>query len=196
MADLLIGDVNDAHPVTDWSAYRHFSPVLIAKMTQGTSFVAPTFAAHRAGAAKAGLTAFGMYHFWQPGEDPVAQAELAVKTVGKLADAPVEWLVLDVETGTDIADYHAFCAHADAALGRRTWLYGGAQLTSSVTIRPRWIARYFDMTDDPAHAPGIGEVLWQFSDQYAVPGVGAADCSVFRGTVEQLLPHLRGTPLT
>ena len=183
MSDLLIGDVNDAHPVTGWAAYTAFSPVLIAKATQGTTFVASTFAEHRAGAAQHGLRAFGMYHFWQPGDDPVAQAEHAVATVGSLRDAPLEWLVLDVESGTDMADYHAFCVHADAALGRTTWLYGGQQLTAASTPRPRWIARYYDQTPDPAHAPGIGETLWQFADAYAVPGVGAADCSVYRGDV-------------
>jgi GH25 family lysozyme M1 (1,4-beta-N-acetylmuramidase) len=191
MADLLVADVNDDHPVTNWPEYAKFSPVLIAKMTQGTTFVAPTFAEHRAGAEKAGLAAFGAYHFWQPGDDPVAQAELAVRTLGSLRAKPLEWLILDVETGTDFADYHAFCAHADAALGRTTWLYGGAQLTPAVTKRPRWIARYYDYTDNPAHAPGIGEVLWQFSDKYAVPGVGAADCSVYRGTAAELTAYLK-----
>ena len=190
MADLLIGDVNDFHPVTDWPAYAHFSPVLIAKATQGTSFVATTFEQSRNGAADAKLQAFGMYHFFQPGEDPVAQANFAVATVKELRDSPREWLVLDVETGTDIAAYHAFCETADAALGRRTWLYGGQQLTAAVTTRPRWIARYYDQTPNPAGQPGIGEVLWQFADTYAVPGVGPADCSVFRGDVAEFLTHL------
>lgn len=192
MTDLLIGDVNDYHPVTDWHAYAAFSPVLIAKATQGTSFVANTFASSRAGAAKAGLKAFGMYHFWQPGADPVAQANHAIATIGKLHSSPVEWLILDVETGTDMSDYHTFCVTADKALGRKTWLYGGQQLTAAATPRPRWIARYYDQTPNPAHAPNIGETLWQFADSYAVPGVGNADCSVYRGTVAQftaLLSH-------
>lgn len=192
MTDLLVADVNDAHTVTDWAAYRAFSPVLIAKATQGTSFVSPAFPAQRTGAAHAGLAAFGMYHFWQPGEDPVAQAKHAVATVGALRAAPLEWLILDVESGDDMASYHAFCAYADAALGRRTWLYGGRQLTAAQTSRPRWIARYYDERPDPAGQPGIGEVLWQFADSYAVPGVGAADCSVFHGTVEQFLAVVRG----
>lgn len=187
MTDLLIGDVNDFHPVTDWAAYAAFSPVLVAKATQGTSFVAQTFGAMRQGAAHAGLQAFGMYHFYEPGVDPVAQAKHAVATIGRLASNPVEWLILDVETGDDMTSYHAFCAYADEALGRRTWLYGGRQLTAQQTSRPRWIARYYDQRPDPAGQPGIGETLWQFADSYAVPGVGSGDCSVYRGTVEQFL---------
>lgn len=192
MTDLLIGDVNDFHPVTDWGAYATFSPVLIAKVTQGTSFVAETFAAMRAGAAKARLQAFGMYHFWQPGADPVAQAQHAVATIGALKAAPLEWLILDVETGDDMAGYHAFCEHADAALGRRTWLYGGQQLTAAQTSRPRWIARYYDQTPDPAGQPDIGEALWQFADAYPVPGVGTGDCSVYRGDAAAFLAAVRG----
>jgi GH25 family lysozyme M1 (1,4-beta-N-acetylmuramidase) len=192
MTDLLIGDVNDAHTVTGWAAYAAFSPVLIAKATQGTGFVSPTFEAQRAGAAAARLQAFGIYHFWQPGADPVAQAEHAVATIGTLRTEPLEWLILDVETGDDMADYHAFCVRADAALGRTTWLYGGEQLTAAATARPRWIARYYDQTPDPAHAPGIGEVLWQFADAYPVPGVGPADCSVYRGDVAAFLAVARG----
>jgi peptidoglycan hydrolase-like protein with peptidoglycan-binding domain len=34
--------------------------------------------------------------------------------------------------------------------------------------------------------PGVPYILWQFSDSYLVPGVGAADCSMFRGSVEEL----------
>lgn len=184
---LLIADVNDAHTVTDWGAYATFSPVLIAKATEGTSFVSPLFAAQRAGAAKAGLKAFGIYHFWSPGVDPVAQAKHCVATVGKLHDKPLEWLVLDVEQGDDMAAYHQFCVHADQALGRKTWLYGGTQLTAAQTPRPRWIARYYDQRPDPAGQPDIGEVLWQFADSYPVPGVGAADCSVYHGDVAQFV---------
>lgn len=191
-AQLLIGDVNDFHPVTDWPAYAAFSPVLIAKATQGTGFVANTFHAMRSGAAQHGLQAFGMYHFFEPGQDPVAQAKHAVQTVGTLGAHPLEWLILDVEAGDDMAAYHQFCEYADQALGRRTWLYGGRQLTAQQTSRPRWIARYYDQRPDPAGQPGIGEVLWQFADSYAVPGVGAGDCSVYHGTVEQFLTVVRG----
>ncbi|HEU0131787.1 MAG TPA: GH25 family lysozyme [Mycobacteriales bacterium] len=194
MTDLLIADVNNARIVTDWAAYKAFSPVVIAKMTQGTSYLAPSFAKHRAGAAKAGLRAFGAYHFWEPGEDPVAQAKNAVRAIGTLASAPLEWLILDVETGDDFDAYEAFCKTADAALGRLTWLYGGRQLQGKLPHRPRWVARYKDQTPNPKWQPDIGEVLWQFTDQYPVPGVtpSSADCSVYRGTADDLITFIRG----
>lgn len=192
VADLLIADVNNHHPVKNWAQYKAFSPVLIAKMTEGKTFLAPTFAKHREGARKHKLRAFGAYHFWSPGVDPIAQARNAVKALGTLADDPFEWLVLDVETGEEFEAFEAFCQHADAKLGRITWLYGGKQLKGKMPHRPRWVARYFDHTPNPAKQPGIGEVLWQFTDRFEVPGVGPADCNVFRGTAEQFMETLTG----
>ncbi|MDQ1712199.1 MAG: lysozyme [Frankiaceae bacterium] len=194
MSDLLIIDVNNARRVVDWDAFKAFSPIAIAKMTQGTTFVAKSFAPHRDGAAEHGLRAFGAYHFWEPGRDPVAQADNAIRALGDLRDAPLEWLILDVETGTEFAAYEAFCKHADAALGRLTWLYGGKQLKGVMPHRPRWIARYKNHTPDPRFQPGIGEVLWQFTDKHPVPGVKpkTADCSVFRGSADDLITFIRG----
>lgn len=195
MTDLLVPDVNNARTVTDWRLLRAFSPVLIAKMTEGTGYLAPTFARHRQGAHDHGFAGFGAYHFWTPGADPVAQARNAVRALGSLRSAPVEWLALDVEQGTDWLAYEMFCRHADAALGRTTWVYGGSQLAGHMPGRPRWVARYYDHTPDAAHAPRIGEVLWQFTDRYPVPGVsGRADCSVHRGSTATLLAVVRPTP--
>lgn len=194
MQDLLICDVNNSRPMKDWQSYAAFSPVVIAKMTEGRTFLAPTFAGHREGARKAGLRAFGAYHFWTPGVDPIVQARNAVKALGRLRDDPFEWLILDVETGTEFAAYERFCDVADAELGRVTWLYGGRQLKDHAPHRPRWVARYFDHTPNKRKQPGIGETLWQFSDRFAVPGVGNADCSVYRGTADELLAFLTGKP--
>jgi GH25 family lysozyme M1 (1,4-beta-N-acetylmuramidase) len=194
VTDLLIVDVNNARRVVDWPAFAAFSPVTIAKMTQGATFLAKSFAPHRDGAAAHGIRAFGAYHFWEPGHDPIAQAENAVKALGALRDAPLEWLILDVETGEEFAAYEAFCRHADAALGRLTWLYGGRQLKGVMPHRPRWVARYKDHTPNPKNQPGIGEALWQFTDKHPVPGVkpATADCSVFRGTADDLITLIRG----
>jgi hypothetical protein len=192
--DLLICDVNNSHPMKDWDAYAAFSPVVIAKMTEGKTFVAPTFAKHREGARKNGMRAFGAYHFWSPGVDPILQARNAVKALGMLRDDPFEWLILDVETGTEFEAYDAFCEFADAKLGRVTWLYGGRQLKDHAPHRPRWVARFFDHTPRKSKQPGIGETLWQFSDRFAVPGVGNADCSVYRGSADELLAFLTGKP--
>jgi GH25 family lysozyme M1 (1,4-beta-N-acetylmuramidase) len=194
MTDLLIVDINNARRVVDWPAFVSFSPITIAKMTQGTTFLAKSFAPHRDGAAEHGIKAFGAYHFWEPGKDPVAQAKNAVKALGSLRDAPLEWLILDVETGNEFAAYETFCQHADAELGRMTWLYGGRQLKGVMPHRPRWVARYKDHTPNPKHQPGIGEVLWQFTDKHPVPGVkpSTADCSVFRGSADDLITLIRG----
>lgn len=193
MADLLIADVNNDHPVRDWAKYTAFAPILIAKMTEGVDFLAPTFPKHREGAQQHGLRAFGTFHFWIKGDDPIAQARNAVKALGTLRDDPLEWLMLDVEQGTDFAQYEEFCRFTDEKLGRITWMYGGHQLKDHAPHRPRWIARYpKGFKPDPAHQPGINETLWQFSDREPVPGIGDCDCSVYRGTADQLVTFIRG----
>jgi len=199
VADLLIADANNAHLIEDWVAYARFSPVLIAKMTEGTDYLAPSFTRHRAGAERARLRAFGGFHFYTPGADPLRQAENAVAGFGSLKTTPAEWLILDVETGTDWTAYQAFVNHTDRVLGRTTWLYGGRQLKDAPAAllrdRPLWVARYRDHTPDPAGQPGIGESLWQFTDRYPVPGLaGGGDCSVHRGTIDTFLALIEGEP--
>lgn len=196
MADLLIPDVNNAHPVSNFATLRAFSPVLIAKMTEGESYTAPSFPAHRIGAQGHRFAAFGAYHFWRDG-DPVAQAHHAARTLAPLRRAPAEFLVLDVEQGVDWPAYAAFCRTADTALGRTTWLYGGRGLADAPASlrrnRPLWVARYYhDYSPDPAHAPGIGETLWQFSDRHPIPGVGHGDCSVYRGSATRFVAAVLG----
>jgi len=198
MADLLLADVNNGHPVTDWVKYREFSRAIIAKMTEGETFLAPTFPTHREAAKEHGMLVFGAYHFWTPGADPIKQAKNAVRALGEMRRDPLEFLLLDVEGGSDFDEYVAFCEHTDAELGTLTWMYGGHQLKDFAPHRPRWIARFFDHTPNAAHAPGIDEVLWQFTDRHFSPGVDPGrkntgnDCSVFRGTVEQLHAFIAG----
>jgi hypothetical protein len=193
VSDLLIADVNNSFPVRDWAQYKAFSPILIAKMTEGVDFLAHTFAGHREGAKEHGLKAFGAFHFWIPGRDPVEQARNAVGALGTLRDDPVEWLFCDVEQGTDFEAYEEFCRFADERLGRVTWMYGGAQLKDHAPHRPRWIATYRIPRTTAIHrAPDVGETLWQFDDGHPVPGVGNCDCSIYRGTADQLVTFIRG----
>lgn len=197
MTDVLVPDVNNSHRVIDWTKVRALSPVLIAKMTQGATYVAPTFDDHRDGARAHGFAAFGGYHFWEPDVDPVKQAKNAVAALGSLRDDPPEFLALDIESGSDWPAYEAFVRHTDTALGTKTWLYAGQQAAHApahLRDRPLWVARYYDRTTNPKGQPGIGEALWQFTDRYPCAGVngGTVDCSVHRGDLPSLLDLIRG----
>jgi GH25 family lysozyme M1 (1,4-beta-N-acetylmuramidase) len=66
------------------------------KATEGTTFLDATFAANWAGLAKAGIPR-GVYHFFHPGLDPVAQARFFVATVKAQGLRPGDFLVADVE---------------------------------------------------------------------------------------------------
>jgi lysozyme len=96
MADLTPGiDVSHWEGEIYWKTVRDSGLVEFAfiKATDGEDFIDPNFAANKSGIIAASLP-WGAYHFFQPDEDPVVQANFFVKTVG--ANCPV--YVCDCET--------------------------------------------------------------------------------------------------
>lgn len=170
---------------------------VIHKATQGSSFVDPTFAAHKAIVTGAGLL-FGAYHFGEAG-DPIGQADhfLAVSANAQL-------LVLDFESnpqGEDMSLLEAeqFVHYVFTKTGRYPGLYSGhtikqALATAGITRADQtelsrcwlWIAQYGPV------APLIPKVwdswtLWQYTDgahgqpPHSVDGIGRCDRDQFNG---------------
>jgi lysozyme len=85
MADLTPGiDVSHWEGEIYWKTVRDSGLVefAIIKATDGADFVDPKFAANKSGAIAAGMP-WGAFHFFQPAEDPVAQANWFVQHVGE-----------------------------------------------------------------------------------------------------------------
>jgi lysozyme len=96
MADLTPGiDVSHWEGEIYWKTVRDSGLVEFAfiKATDGADFVDPKFAANKSGLISASLP-WGAFHFFQPAEDPVAQGNFFVQTVGE--NCPV--YVCDAET--------------------------------------------------------------------------------------------------
>ncbi len=195
-------DLSHHNTVTSFSAVRAAGILgVIHKATQGSSYVDPTYAAHRQDATAAGLL-FGAYHFGTAG-DPDVQAEDFLATAG-----PNTLLVLDFEgnpQGEDMSLQEAehFVSHIKQVTGRYPGLYSGytikqalsaAGITSpSQTVLSNcwlWISQY-------SNAPLIPKIwpawtLWQYTDgaggsgPYEVDGVGHCDRDYFNGTEDQL----------
>lgn len=120
-------DVSDYQGSVDWAAVKAAgASFAFTKATEGLSFTCQTFAPNWQGMRSAGIgfrcrihmfriqTALvmfcacyvlllilhlrGAYHFGHPGEDPTAQAQFFVQTVGALGDGEV--LVLDIEVAS------------------------------------------------------------------------------------------------
>ncbi|MDC8012736.1 glycoside hydrolase family 25 protein [Tahibacter soli] len=203
-------DISHYTTITSWAAVGQAGILgVIAKATQGASYVDPTFAQHKAQCEAAGL-AFGAYHFGTAG-DPVAQADRFLATAGD-----TQLLVLDFESNPQgqsmsLIEAEQFVHEIYVRTGRYPGLYSGndvRQAFSSAGITQPgqtelskcwlWIAQY-------ATAPLVPPVwpawtLWQYTDgaagqgPYTVDGIGRCDRSQFNGTADQLAAFWNGPP--
>jgi lysozyme len=136
----------------------------------------------------------GAYHFYEPADDPVAQAEHFLSTVSLASgDLPP---VLDVETlGASAAELWSGVATwlqtVQTATGRQPLLYiaPGFWNESSPDLAlasyPLWLADY---AAQPTLPNGWTTWhFWQHSETGSVPGVSnAVDLDLFNGTLFQL----------
>lgn len=175
-------------------------PAIIHKATQGSDFVDPMYADHKAQAEELGLL-WGSYHFGT-GVYTIDQVDNFMNTVNP---TPNELIVLDFEInpgGVSMTLEQAieFISIIYNEIGVYPMIYGGALLRESIgsSIEPilancsLWYARY-------GHAPlGIPRqiwsdyTLWQFTDgahgngPYEIDGAGRCDHSRFNGTIDEL----------
>lgn len=188
-------DVSHWNGWINWTDVAALNPGLvgvIAKCSQGTSFVDEEYQSNRAGALAAGLC-FAAYHFVTHGNGD-SQAEFFVKQA-----TPVEGerMVLDFEPDPDgpdptIDDLRAMVGwfkenRPDIQLA----IYGASFLTDAVNAcgdhsfldgTSLWAARY--STNEPSVAKAWDcWTAWQFSDDGEVEGIdGSIDVNVFNGT--------------
>lgn len=191
MAEIRIPDVSDYQGLVDWpKVIASGRAGGICKATEGTSYVAKTFA--RSWKTLAGLGAVrGAYHFARPGQgSPEAQAEHFLATVRTWT--PTDLLVLDLEDGTGKLDAFAlaFLGRIEYLTGIVPWFYSyspfiRAHITDKRLARyPLWLAAY---TSKAPVAPPPWSVwqLWQHTDKAKIPGIsGACDESVWAVAVQ------------
>ncbi len=141
----------------------------------------------------------GAYQFFEPGEDPIAQADLVIAAVGRLGpgDMPV---MCDVEApspgvspGTYTARLHAWTDRIEAGTGRRPIFYTGRYYwdpyvaSSDFNSYPLWHAQYTS-----ASCPNINDrwrdwAFWQYTSSGSVPGIGGrVDLDIFNGSLADL----------
>jgi MYXO-CTERM domain-containing protein len=200
-------DVSYYDDSVDWNV-AHAAGIDFAfiRVTDGTQYKDPTFAAYWAGARAAGVLRGG-YQFFRPAEDPIAQADLMLSLMGPVlpGDLPP---VLDVETSGGLtqtqvtAAVHAWVDHVTAAIGRAPIVYAGLyswpDLTGSadLTTSPLWLAQYTTAACPNIPAPWTKWMFWQHSNTGVVDGVvsGELDLDVFDGTLADLKAFAAGAP--
>jgi GH25 family lysozyme M1 (1,4-beta-N-acetylmuramidase) len=183
-------DVSDWQESVDWNAVRAAGATFgLCKSSEGVSIPMKTFEANRRGMADAGMAAIGIYHFAKPGQNgPFAEADFFCDTIGSLRDR--EFTVLDIEHGDQSIwpDFIvAFCERVEARLGRGPVIYmseSAAQTMPDQCARwPLWDAGYVRnfpaVWTDLAVGPWPRILMWQFTDQYDLPGIsGTCDMNI------------------
>jgi lysozyme len=191
-------DVSDYDSGTQWDAVAQSGQVFVfIKATEGETFVNPLFDGDWANAGTVGILR-GAYHFYHPGDDPVAQAQFFLQTLGGVDSAelpPVfDWEVSDgVDTDTQIENALTWLQTVEAATGKVPLVYTNYKFFDALG-NPQQFARYplyvadYDVDCPKVPQPWTNWVLWQPSGSGTIPGLkpGQADIDEFNGTLYQL----------
>jgi lysozyme len=194
-------DVSHFQGDVDWSrAAGTGIAFAFVKATQGLHFVDPRFDANRSGAQAAEIP-IGAYHFFSPADDPTAQAEHFLATVGTLAGGLPP--VLDLEAsaqgnggGSISENALTWLSHVADKTGCTPIVYTNraywqAHLGAAFAAYPLWFAEYADRPRLPDGAPDW--TFWQYSRHGDVDGIDiAVDLNRFAGSAADLTQLLCG----
>ncbi len=191
-------DVSSWQGAIDWGAVGR-SGIGFAIVRIGDGYYRDSrFRENWDGARAAGLVR-GAYQFFEPAEDPIAQADIVIAAVGRLGpgDLPV---TIDVEApspGVSAATYtariHQWVDRVTAGTGRQPIIYTGRYywdpFVASSDFRglPLWHAQYTS-----ASCPNINDrwshwTFWQYTSSGSLSGIGGRiDRDVFNGSMADL----------
>jgi GH25 family lysozyme M1 (1,4-beta-N-acetylmuramidase) len=175
------------------------------RVSDGLNHKDPKFAPYWAAAKGVGMIR-GAYQFFRPGQDPVAQADLLVASLGGVytpGDLPP---TLDAEVTDGLgptavaAKITTWMNRVKAKLGVDPIVYTGMyfwrdQVGGLATYKQNalWIAQYTSACPD-IPAPWASWTFWQNSGSGHAPGVtGPVDTNFFNGTLDELQALANGT---
>ncbi len=185
-------DVSYYQSQPDWSAVAgsglHFA---ITRVNHG-SFMDPEFDTNWAAIKSVGLVR-GAYQYFDPGGDPVAQANIFIDKVGMLGPGDLPG-VIDVEStdgqppATIAANVSTWVELVEKGTGRKPIIYTGSYFwndnvkTAELADHPLWIAHY---TQNCPNLPTAWSnwAIWQYSSTGKITGIsGNVDTNRFNGS--------------
>jgi len=186
-------DVSYYQGDVDWQSVKAAGVTFaFARATYGTSKVDPQFSTYWPAIKAAGIIR-GAYHFYVSANDPAAQANLFLSTVGSL-DANDLPPVLDVESdsGTTnlVSGVQTWLDTVEQKLGRTPIIYTGPSfwneyMTSGFGNYPLWVAEYG--VSAPKQTNGWSTwAFWQYSESGSVAGINPVDLDYFNGSLNDL----------
>jgi lysozyme len=195
-------DVSVYQGTVDWSQVaasgRGFA---IARISDGTGTMDPTFAANWAGIKAAGMVR-GVYQYFRAGDDPIAQADIIVNGVGSIGpgDLPpmADVETLDGQSGDAlVANLATWVGVIHSRLGVTPIVYAAPGFWDPLPATAQFATETLDVAnwevccpDTPA--PWTSWSFWQYADDGSVAGIGdAVDLEVYNGTLDDL-EHFTG----
>jgi hypothetical protein len=186
----LLADISEYEPNIVDAVYLAWSHAVVIRAAYGDQHDDQAWygGARRAQLHKLGAKFVGIYQYLVAGQDGAAQADAMHRLVGALQ--PGEVLIADFEEATAAEDQvgtHQMLTawyNRMVALGypaKYLWTYTGLYFGQAHGVLPvQWLADYNGVEPSSPH------ILWQFTGNFNMPGIGYGDCSIFRGTVDEL----------
>jgi hypothetical protein len=183
---VLLADISEFQPNIADAAYLEWSKAIVIRALYGTAHDDAAWygGQRRADLHAGGVEFLGIYQYLVAGQSGVAAAQAFHSLVGPIQKGEI--FIADFEEGAKSALtdwYNEMVALYGEAIAPYLWTYSGLEFGESVGLAPwQWLADYTSVEPTvPAH------ILWQFTDAYSIPGVGTADCSIFHGTLAELV---------
>jgi lysozyme len=187
----------------DWNAVAADGVTFAwVRVSHSTQFFDPQFDANLAGARAAGIHT-GVYQYFEPGQDPIEQAQFLLDHMGPLQPGDMPPMI-DVESADTVppAAYadaiRAWVDHVEAATGVVPFIYTGYYYwndnvgTDEFIDHPLWIANY-----NPG-CPLIPDywgtwVVHQYCACESIAGIaGDVDGDTFNGNLDDLMGYAVG----
>lgn len=199
-------DVSYWQGTIDWEAVAADGiDYAFIRATHGLGTIDTQFDANWAGARANGILR-GVYQFFSPDEDPIAQADLMLEMMGPLEadDLPpvIDVEAVDGQAPEEIArKVGLWLEHVQAATGRTPIIYTGKYFwndnvgSAAFSGYPLWHAQYTSASCPDLANAWSDWTFWQTSSTGSVAGIsGNVDTDVFNGDYDQLLALADGTP--
>jgi lysozyme len=196
-------DVSHWEGLINWPEAARWLPFVYYKCTDGVKGVDNTFANNKAGCQAAGMP-HAPFHWFQPEQDPIRQADHIVDTAGSPAGssggAGYTRYIADVEqapiepTGF-VQNVYSFLLQVEKRTAIKPAIYTGPDFwNTNMRPKPKW-AREYDLivanyTLNAMPTLPIGwdtYVIWQYTKWSYFPGIdGQVDGDWFNGSLEQM----------
>jgi len=204
---------NNDQETIDWQTVkRNQISFAFAKASQGNNFKDKTFADNWSRMKQANIIR-GAYHFFQPSQDPEAQANNFLAMVKDRLESTDLPPVLDVENfpksieqewknittvNQRIARIKQWLEKVEKETKRKPIIYTGVSFwqelmndSQALTEYPLWIAHYTNRSQPQVPANnwgGKGWTLWQYTEEGKIAGVsGNVDINRFNGSLDELM---------